>query len=345
MKPYGGFNPDGLFHQGTHDEALAAKACAESIVAGAPQPGCNVHRFAQGDTCGGGAVQGTINGAVGSEPESDAPRTDIDLGVCAAGEHCPRGFCYWEALHGPLWQTSDNAVPFHDEANFVGSYARIYTKDGQFRAAVSGSVPGSPPARRPGGKFGCAHFSSVVGVPNPDTASHAPWALNDPTGTRWEDEVDISDLLGQPTLNILSGFIGNVAQANGDVGDFLKVYTAAGSSRIAQVHLPPPGPLTAGPLTGEALTVQIPGRTPQYAATNVTVPYGSTSVRLVDYPQSLDVYCFITGISGAWSNREISAPQPYAEITYANGKELWLQVFPSDGPNRVNAWASCLVRR
>src|SRR6478736_934918 len=60
---------------------------------------------------------------------------------------------------------------------------------------------------------------------------------------------------------------------------------------------------------------------------------------LVPFPQSRDVRCFITDITGAWSSiRNSATEQPFAEIYVGPASDLPLRVSPAGDPrDRVGA--------
>jgi len=324
MKPFP-VNPDGLYDSSAHADAVAVEQCAKTIASGDPKPGCAAVRYAQGDTCAGGTIAATLNGEIESAATEAGVDSAIDLGVCASGADCPRGFCYWESLHGPFWQDDEGQI----------SYARIAVVNNYFQGKVYATKsPG--PRRTPGGKMGCALYSSVYNMPIPSGGTQVDWLVDKSQEVR-----DISDIQGYPVLPILSGFVGNVAQASvGDLPDYLRILPDGGGHSLAHFSLQTPDYFT-----GLAYTSQTPGWAPVYTVLNETVPIGSSSVELVPYPQSLNVYCYISGISGAWSVRDPEEPQPSVKIGFTVGKSIYMQVYPSSGPNRVNAFATCLRRR
>jgi hypothetical protein len=146
-------------------------------------------------------------------------------------------------------------------------------------------------------------------------------------------------------VNVLSGLIGNIAQANfggaRDGADVLRVSEAAGTVSLSQSHSgKPPSPLKLGPLTGESWTNGCNAWTADYVVKDV---YTTSDVQLVPSAQSKNVRCFITGVTGAWSStRNNATEQPYAEIYLGASKDTRLHVAPASGGDHVGAYASCL---
>jgi hypothetical protein len=141
---------------------------------------------------------------------------------------------------------------------------------------------------------------------------------------------------------MLTGYIGNVAQSNNPSPDVLGVFEQSEKVVLVERHSSTPlPPFQLGPLSGESWIDGCPGWTPQFAAKEVL---SDSDVQLVPYPQSRDVRCFITGITGAWSStRNNATEQPFAEIYEGAGKELRLRVSPrGDARDRVGAYASCI---
>ena len=95
----------------------------------------------------------------------------------------------------------------------------------------------------------------------------------DKDGTTVSGAVDAT-VAGLSTANVLSGYIGNIAQSNlnaqGDRPDTLQVFESSGKVRLTQVHgLNPPSPFKPGPLKGESWTNGCVSWTPNYLAKNV----------------------------------------------------------------------------
>jgi hypothetical protein len=123
--------------------------------------------------------------------------------------------------------------------------------------------------------------------------------------------------------------------------DTLRVLEVLGKVKLEQTHhLNPPPPLKLGPLKGESFTNGCNGWTPTFAAKDV---FTDNDVELVPAAQAGDVRCYITGIAGAWSStRDNGKVQPFAEIYKGGGGEARLRVSPTDGNDRVGAFASCI---
>ena len=284
----------------------------------------------------GGVV---VNGATQTEPTSD--KTDItgDLSSCAGGPDCPVGFCYWRTIHGPFWQKTPSNIPIGD-ANYRGSFARIFIEGNKWRYRVFSDPTGPPPNAPPGGTLECTNYNDIVTVPDENGCFTKQFAVFDPDGSNSFQSVDAT--LAGTTANVLSGFIGNVAQATVDRRpDTLRVFEGMGKVLLEQSHhLTPPAPLKPGPLSGESFTNGCSGWTPLFDAKDI---FTNSDVQLVSSAQADKVRCYITGIAGAWSStRDDAKVQPFAEIYKGSGNDIRLRVSPTDGADRVGAWGSCI---
>jgi hypothetical protein len=291
----------------------------------------------------GTPIRVVINGATQSLPTSDRVDTGGDLGPCTSSD-CPIGFCYWRTLHGPFWQRTDSSIPI-GAPDYRGSFVRIYAEGGRWKWRALSDPTGGAGMPPPGGTAECMVFRNISGIPDPSNCFSAFATIVDPIGTRLTDSVDAT--VGGTTVNVLSGFIGNVAQAAFGMDqrpDTLRISEEAGRVLLSQRHTDnPPPPLRIGPLTGESWTNGCNAWTPNYAVRDIL---SESDVQLVPASQSRDVFCFITGIAGAWSStRSAGTLQPFAEIYSGREGDIRLRVFPSDGPDRVGAYASCVKLR
>jgi hypothetical protein len=285
-------------------------------------------------------IRVVINGATQSTPGSSRSDTTWDLGPCTDPNNCPPGFCYWRTLHGPFWQTSDASIPL-GAANYRGSFLRIYAEAGKWKADAFSDPTGLSPNAPPGGTVECTPFHQMSNVPNPASCFASLWAVADPKGTNLSVSVDAT-APGGITANLLTGYIGNVAQSNTPSPDLLRVFEQSGKVTLAARHSSTPlPPFQLGPLTGESWINGCPGWTPQFVAKDIL---SESDVQLVPYPQSRTVRCFITGITGAWSStRNNATVQPFAEIYDGAAKDVRLRVSPAgDSRDRVGAYASCI---
>jgi hypothetical protein len=330
-------------------EAKGVAACASAIVAkgnnpSAPNPpsGCQSMQYGQGSSCRRGPITAVLNGATQSTPSSDRSDVVVDLGACASGD-CPLGFCYWRTLHGPFWQTTPSNIPFGD-ANYRGSFIRIYGEGGLWKSRAFSDPTGGPPNAPPGGTAECTNYNEIVAVPDTNKCFANLFSVIDKDGTQLSDTRDAT-VAGATTVNVLSGLIGNIAQANTgdtrDSQDFLRVFETGGKVSLSYAHTKsPPSPLKLGPLTGESWTNGCNAWTADYVVKDV---YTTSDVQLVPAAQSKNVRCFITGVTGAWSSTRNNATiQPYAEIYLGGSKETRLRVSPTNGNDRVGAYASCI---
>lgn len=327
------------------NQAIAAAACAKALAvfgnnpnALPPPPGCNSVQYGQGTSCRGGAIRAVLNGATQSTPTTGRVDTVVNLGACASGD-CPIGFCYWRSVHGPFWQTSKSTIPI-DDAAFRGSLVRIYGEGGAWKSRAMMDNTGGLANAPPGGAVECSRFDEIAAVPDPKICGSGFTTISDPDGSHASSSADTK---GIKSFNVLSGLIGNVAQLSPDTPDFLKVFETGGKVLLAQQHnLKPPTSIKLGPFTGESWTNGCGSWSPVYAAKEV---FSNSDVQLVAYPKSKDVRCFITGVTGAWSNTRNSATvQPFAEIYSGGAKDLRLRVFPgTNNHDSVGAYASCIV--
>lgn len=279
-----------------------------------------------------------INGATQSSPSSSRSDVTTPLSACTSGADCPLGFCYWKTLHGPFWQTTPADVPLGD-ARHRGSFARIFAEGGQWKVRAFSDPTGGPPIAPPGGTAECLAYNQIATVPDPQNCFANLFSVQDPTGSQSSQTVDAT-VTGQ-TANVLSGFIGNVAQANVDRPDILRVLENAGQVLLEQTHsLTPPTPIRLGPLTGESWTNGCNAWTPAYEAKEVM---SNADVQLVPPAQADKVRCYINGITGAWSTTHNNGTvQPFAEIYKGPSGDIRLRIAPTEGKDRVGAIASCL---
>lgn len=279
-----------------------------------------------------------INGATQAPPSSS--RSDIggDLSACTGGGDCPLGFCYWKTLHGPFWQATPSSIPI-GEAAYRGSFVRIYGEGGKWKWRAFSDPTGGPPNAPPGGTAECVTYNQIASVPDPQNCFANMFTVHDPTGTNFSQTVDATAI--GSTANVLSGFIGNVAQANVDRPDRLQVFETGGKVLLEQNHTAtPPTPIRLGPLTGESWTNGCNAWTPVFEAKDVL---SQSDVQLTPAAQANNVRCYITGITGAWSStRNNATEQPFAEIYKGPGGDIRLRVSPVEGKDRAGAFASCI---
>jgi hypothetical protein len=283
-------------------------------------------------------IQVVINGATQSTPSPGRSDTGGQI-PCPDPNNCPPGMCYWRTLHGPFWQQSDVSIPL-GAADYRGSFLRIWAEAGRWNWRAFDDHTGLPPNAPPGGTLECTVFNQISNVPNPAACFSNLWVVVDPKGTDFSTSVDAT--APGITANVLTGYIGNVAQSNTPRPDSLRVFEQAGKVTLAARHSNTPGALKLGPLTGESWVQGCSGWTPQFAAKDIL---SESDVQLVPYPQSREVRCFITGITGAWSStRNNATEQPFAEIYEGPGKDVRLRVSPAgDARDRVGAYASCVL--
>ena len=335
------------YNAANENNANAVKACAQAIAskgnnpsASDPPAGCQWVQYGQGNTCRGGAIRGVVNGATQSNPTSDRVDTILDLGGCPDG-NCPPSFCYWRTVHGPFWQTSPSSVALAD-ASYRGSFVRIYGEGGVWRSRAFSDPTGGTPKPPPGGTAECTVYNEILTVPDPSKCYANLFAVEDSDGTHLSQMVDAT--VSGSTANVLSGLIGNVAQASTGNQDVVRVYEEAGQVRLIQKHDgTPQTPLAIGPLKAESWTNGCQSWTAVYLAKDV---FSTSDVQLVPASQAYQARCFITGVTGAWSStRNGGTLQPFAEIYTGPTKDIRLRVGPDDSTgavDRVGAYASCI---
>ena len=256
--------PGQITYSASNDtEAHAAAACAAAIVnnlnnpsAPLPPQGCQYAQFGRGNACIGGPIQATLNGATQSTPTGGRTDTIIPLGSCSDPSKCPPGFCYWRSVHGPLWQATPFNIPIA-AANYRGSFVRIFGENGLWKSRAFSDTTGMPPNAPPGGTVECTIYSEIAAVPDVSKCFANQFSIVDKTGQTASGTTDAT-VAGTTTADVLSGFIGNIAQSNTggnrDQPDTLHAYEAAGKIDLTQLHsLKPPPPLQLGPLQGESL--------------------------------------------------------------------------------------------
>ncbi len=331
-------------------EAQAAAACARAIAtklndpsAPSPPQGCQFSQFARGNSCIAGPIQAVLNGATQSTPTGGRTDVTVTLGSCSDPSKCPPGLCYWRTVHGPLWQTTPFGVPIA-ATNYRGSFIRIYGENGLWTSRAFSDTTGLPPNAPPGGTVECTNYNEIVAVPDVSKCFANQFAIVDKDGTTASDSVDAT-VAGATTANVLSGYIGNIAQTNAgatnDLPDTLRVFESSGKVHLIQLHsLKPPSPLKLGPLKGESWTNGCVSWTANYLAKDV---HTTSDVQLLDPAQTKNARCFITGVTGAWSStRNNATVQPFAEIYFGASQEARLRVSPGSGADRVGAYASCI---
>jgi hypothetical protein len=276
-----------------------------------------------------------------AQPVPGRSTTTVPLTSCA-GDDCPIGFCYWKALHGPFWQRTASDIPVGAPA-YRGSFARIVADGGQWKATTFVDSTGGAPAAEPGGLAECMAFRDIRSVPDANLCGSGLASIFDPDGLRLFDAIDVG---GGDTIDVLSGLIGNVAQSPSgpeQLPDRLGVLgdPALGRVELTQRHSPtPPTPFTLGPLAGESWQNGCASWAADYVARDV---FSESDARLVASPDSHDVFCFITGIAGAWSStRAGGSQQPYAEIYRGLEDDVRVRVRPDAGNDRAGAYASCI---
>jgi hypothetical protein len=342
--------PPQQYSAANRTEAEGAAACASAIVKklndpGAPSPpqGCQYIQFGRGSSCVAGPIQATLNGATRSDPTGGRTDVIVPLGSCSDPSKCPPGFCYWRSAHGPFWQRTPFSVPIAD-TNYRGNFIRIYAENGLWWARAFGDPTGLPPNAASGGTAECTAYDEIAAVPDVSKCFASQFEVIDKDGTTLSGTVDAT-VAGLTTANVLSGYIGNIAQSNlsaqGDQPDTLRVFESSGKVRLTQVHgLKPPSPFKPGPLKGESWTNGCVSWTPNYLAKDV---HTTSDVQLLTPAQTQNARCFITGVTGAWSStRNNATVQPFAEIYYGASNEARLRVSPTSGDDRVGAFASCI---
>jgi hypothetical protein len=244
-----------------------------------------------------------VNGATQSNPMGGRTDVTVPLGSCTDPSQCPPGFCYFRTLHGPLWQTTPFSVPIADPA-YRGSFLRIFGENGLWKFRAFSDTTGLPPNAPPGGTVECTIYNEIAAIPNVGTCFANPFAIVDKDGTTQSSSVNAT-VSGSTTANVLSGTIGNIAQANNNAAgaetpDTLRVLEAANMVHFIQFHsLKPQPPLKIGPLRGESWTNGCGAWTPNYLAQDV---HSTSDVQLLDPVQTKNARCFITGVTGAWSS-------------------------------------------
>jgi hypothetical protein len=345
--------PGQIFYSAANDtEAHGAAACAAAIANHLndpnnnppPPPGCQYAQFGRGNECSGPPIQVVVNGATQSNPTGGRTDVTVPLGSCTDPSQCPPGFCYFRTLHGPLWQTTPFSVPIADAA-YRGSFLRIFGENGLWKFRAFSDTTGLPPNAPPGGTVECTVYNEILAIPNVSTCFANPFSIVDKDGTTQSSSVNVT-APGATTADVLSGTIGNIAQANfnvtgGETPDTLRLLEAGGTASLIQFHdLKPPPPLKIGPLRGESWTNGCGAWTPNFLAKDV---HSTSDVQLLDPAQTANARCFITGVTGAWSSTRNNATiQPFAEIYLGASNEARLKVSPVNAVDQVGAYASCI---
>lgn len=284
-----------------------------------------------------------VNGGLQADPLGGRTDTTGTLTNCPPGSpDCPVGFCYWRAVHGPFWQITPAGTKPEDP-KYRGSFLRIFAEAGQWKWRAFSDTTGMAPNAPPGGVAECVAFSDLAGVTNGNASFGSILSVSDPNGTQGSQSINVT--IGSPPENVfpLTGFIGNVAHVfEGRESDMLHVWENAGRVNLDHRHrLNPTTNYPAAPLTGESWTFGSPAWLPTYLAKDVL---SMNDVELVAAANAAKARCHITGIVGAWSStRKQGTQQPFAEILKASSGEIRLRVWPTEGSDRVWAYASCVA--
>jgi hypothetical protein len=107
---------------------------------------------------------------------------------------------------------------------------------------------GGPPVPPPGGTKFCTRYDKIVKIPDPTKCFANPFYVFDPDGTHLSQSVDAT--VTASTVDVLLGFIGNVAQSNIEV-DKLRVFESDARVTLEQSHTAhTPLPHQLGPKLG-----------------------------------------------------------------------------------------------
>ena len=239
---------------------------------------------------------------------------------------------------------ADDAVQCpHRRHELPRQLIRIYGENGFWVSRAFSDGTGLPPNAPPGGTVECTIFSEIAAVPDVSKCFANQFAIVDEKGTTFSDSVDAT-VADATTVDVLSGYLGNIAQANigaaQDQPDTLRVLSAEKVELIQLHSLKPPSPFKLGPLKGESWTNGCVSYTADCLAKDI---HTTSDVQLLDPAQTKNGRCFITGVTGAWSSTRNNATiQPYAEIYLGANNEARLHVSPISGDDRVGAYASCI---
>jgi hypothetical protein len=278
-----------------------------------------------------------VNGGTNTDPVPGRSDTSGPTGTCTDPDKCPVGFCYWTTVHGPFWQRSSGDLKLADPAH-RGSFLRIFVENGLWTWRAFKDDTGLTAQAPPGGVFECTVYKDIPAVTNPNTCFASPFQVVDLTGNTTVKQTNAT-VTGIASINVLSGFIGNVAQAP---KDNLRVRETKTMVLLRQEHaVPVPTPLTLGPLTGESWTNGCSGWDPIQLVKN---KFTNSDVLLLTAEKAPNARCFIKGITGAWSSsRDEGRVQPFAEIYKTASGDVRLRVSPRSDKDGVGAYASCFA--
>ena len=330
----------------TEDEAVDVRRCAQEVsrygndpASGLPPSECRWAQYGQGDTCKG-PVKVPVNWPPGGTPSPGPTGGEIPVPSCPPGTpNCPVGFCYWAAVSGPFYQHSDGSVPFNDP-RYSGSFLRFTADSGHWKASYYSNPGGRSAQLPPGGMLECTAVNDIAKLPDPTACSGNPFQLVERDGLNPDSQIEVS--FAPDPMNVFSGFIGDVSQANGDGYDQVRLTESAGRFFLGQRHTTtPPPPLVPGGMIAESWNYGCKAWKPDFVVKDV---FTTTDTLLVPAATAKHARCFLTGISGAWSTtRAGGSIVPRAEIYTTPGKDIRLRVSPvSPDADHVGAWASCL---
>lgn len=312
----------GKFVQGTFDSAALLEKCAASITSGGPLPsGCGYAQFAHGNTCAGPSITVTVNGGTkgptGTDPHVDV--VDIPSGGNVA-------FGGWVSLHGPFKEASLGKA--YGTVGFDGTVAELIVTGNPKHYQVQAGWDGPPsptPRAGAGGEVQFTAFAEVDTVLNPAQCFYSSASLSDLNG--------VSPLLKTPIdsglsrLDVPTTFIGNLSFFMEK--DFFGV-REAGTSTMLQRQVS-----KNGAFEGASFSYGCTGWTPAYSVLHKSTV---SDVELIAAPNAKKHRCFLTGISGDWTNEN----QPFARI-YESAGSLRLKVSPAGGgASGILAEASCI---
>ncbi|MDB4964631.1 MAG: hypothetical protein JWN44_320 [Myxococcales bacterium] len=332
------------------------RTCAQNLMNGTPEEGCNSQLLAVGDTCPPPSFS-----IPGPDPNGgDNPWQHT--GKQPLGNPGGRlGFYYFTELHGPLYQTSpwdptvdsaemiNTAAPWAPPSSFHGSYLRLYAEGNPPQWTLAWGVDATdiqnnnnspPPPGWPFGKIEAIAFDQIDSVPDVAQCGNAGFKIGDPTGASAPLSTTIDSVQGASAA-ILGGFLGNVARSAKTAGD-LRVVDKGGATILFQNHENGGSQQVFGAQAWRNACANWQASAHYYP--NAHSVKTSSDVLLVPAKDVADTICYIDGISGDWSTWGANFTSASAKIH--NDPQTGWHLTVTQGPQHegipTTASATCL---
>jgi nitrogen fixation protein len=290
--------------------AKEMRTCAQNLMNGKFEEGCDSQLLAVGDTCPPPGFS-----IPGPDPAGGDNPWDHDGKQPIGSPGGKPGFYYFTELHGPFYQTSpwdpsvdsaemiNTAAPWVPPASFHGSYLRLYAEGNPPQWTLAWGVDATdiqnnnnPPPGWPFGKVEGIAFDQIDSVPNAAQCGFASFKVGDPTGSSAPLSRTIDSAQGASAA-ILAGFLGNVARS-AKIPGTLAVKDKGGETILFQNHENGGGQVFGAQAWRNACAGW---QASAHYYPNAHSVQTSTDILLVPAKDVADTICYIDGISGDWS--------------------------------------------